>query len=264
MSIKRFYFILFNSLLPEAINRIILHLSLNALGYFQSIDPEKNGEFGFISSLDKSEKSLYIDVGANTGVYSSYILKNTQSQVLAIEPLKKSFEILTELQSLYPGRLELFNVACGNADIKTLIYSDNESSQLATLSEEVKNFGYSNNFLGHEYLVTMAKLDTIIDCLNLANLQIELIKIDVEGYEREVIEGAMKTISLFRPKYIQLEYNYFHLFRGHTMFMFQSLLPNYDCFQIMPGLQNLKRRDLMRPASNFFGYSNWVFVRRDL
>lgn len=43
----------------------------------------------------------------------------------------------------------------------------------------------------------MITIDSIIEQLNIKS--ISLIKIDVEGYETEVIEGALKSLNTFKP-----------------------------------------------------------------
>ena len=45
--------------------------------------------------------------------------------------------------------------------------------------------------------VPVITIDSIIEELNIKN--ISLIKIDVEGYETEAIEGALKSLNNFKP-----------------------------------------------------------------
>ncbi len=55
--------------------------------------------------------------------------------------------------------------------------------------------------------------------------KIDLIKIDTEGYELEVLIGAKKTIEKFKPKYIQIEYNWHHLFKNVNLLLIGSHVP---------------------------------------
>ena len=77
-------------------------------------------------------------------------------------------------------------------------------------SKNVINKKYSRNFYkklnsGYEQNIKIELIDNII--LKLKLKIINYIKIDVEGYELEVIKGAIKTIRKYRP-YIQVEIFY--------------------------------------------------------
>ena len=49
--------------------------------------------------------------------------------------------------------------------------------------------------------------------------KIDLIKIDTEGFELEVLKGAEKTIKKLKPTYIQIEYNWHHLFKNINLYL---------------------------------------------
>ena len=96
----------------------------------------------------------------------------------------------------------------------------------------------------------------------LLNKKIDLIKIDTEGYEYEVLKGAKKTIKKFKPKYIQIEYNWHHLFKNINLYFFSQYLKEYDTYKILPFSKNLIKIDPKRPEHNYFNYSNIVFIRK--
>ena len=92
--------------------------------------------------------------------------------------------------------------------------------------------------------------------------KIDLIKIDTEGYEYEVLQGAKKTIEKFKPKYIQIEYNWHHLFKNVNLYYFSKYLKNYDVYKILPFSRDLMKIDPERPEHNYFNYSNIVFIKK--
>ena len=54
---------------------------------------------------------------------------------------------------------------------------------------------------------------------------IDFIKIDTEGFEYEVLCGAQKTIKNYRPKFIQIEFNWHQLFTNNSLIDFSKVIP---------------------------------------
>ncbi len=126
-----------------------------------------------------NEESVVVDVGANIGYYT-LLLAQKCKKVYAIEPEKTNFEIL--IKNVRENNLEnviLLNIAAGSKKEKKQLVIDD------------KNFGNHRLSGGQNGLVNVERLDDI-----LKNEQIiDLIKIDTQGWEPEVIDGAIKTIE---------------------------------------------------------------------
>jgi len=131
-----------------------------------------------------------IDIGANKGVYS-YVLSPICRQVMAFEPNPKMFHLL--IKSV-PANVETFEVALSNAAgeadlILPIQRSGRFSNQGATLQAKKIDGGKEFETL----TVTQKPLDSY-------DFQdISFIKIDVEGFELEVIQGAKETLARERP-----------------------------------------------------------------
>lgn len=162
------------------------YLSLNIILYGQYEKTELDLFRDFCSSYFPSENtgvnSTIIDVGANIGnhtLYFSKIFKN----VISFEPHPLTFRLL-ELNCTDADNIILENRALG------------EGVGEIRLAENKKNMGGTHvSDLGK----TVAKVTSLDDYLKGRNDNIAAIKIDVEGYEREVLQGAMNTISNFFP-----------------------------------------------------------------
>ena len=63
-------------------------------------------------------------------------------------------------------------------------------------------------------MVPMTSIDAIVAELSLQRL--DLIKIDVEGFELDVLKGALQTIRRFRPR-IVAEFNSFALIANRNL-----------------------------------------------
>lgn len=152
----------------------------------------------FIKYLRKD--STCIDVGANIGFLSllAASIVGADGKVLAIEPLE---EIVLQLQKSKEAnnfsQLSIIPSACGNRDGEVSFYATKDTGVSSLLSNLETTSGKSI-----ERTVKLTKLDTLTSSLK----KIDLIKIDVEGFEHEVLLGAEETILRHRP-IIVLEYS---------------------------------------------------------
>jgi len=153
-----------------------------------------------------------IDIGANKGVYSS-ILAPLASIVYSFEPNPKLFKILKSgLASNCIG----YQIALSNTSIKQKLlvpYSQRRksySNQGASLSK-VKVNG--------EHGVVQVQTRTL-DSYNFIN--IDFIKIDVEGHELNVLKGAVKTLKRNKPILLV------ELSESHTKMPIEKLIKNVE------------------------------------
>jgi FkbM family methyltransferase len=133
--------------------------------------------------------AIVLDVGANIGTHTVPLAKHVTDAgaVLAFEPQRLTFQLLCANVALN----SLTNVKCVNAAV-----SDVRGEVLIPMLDPTKavNFGGLSS-VGHEH---GEPTDTLrIDDLQLGRCN--LIKIDVEGLEARVLEGARQTITAHRP-----------------------------------------------------------------
>lgn len=137
-----------------------------------------------------------IDVGANIGFYSVLLSGTLASgRVLAIEPNPKAYQ-----------RLQA-NLKRNNGTDKAITFPGIAGSSVKrnTISfplgmEEYTTVGPLHGELGESAKTRVDVDETTIDLLVQQNtLDPAFIKIDVEGYEYEVLQGAINTIRASRP-----------------------------------------------------------------
>lgn len=264
-AMSKFYVYIFGRPSAQLINDAILRLALRGRGYNNCCDPEDTGEAIFVDLFAKTNPKLCIDIGANKGHYSQMLLLKTNADILAFEPLPKAFDILLKLKGDFPNRFEAVNIGIGQRDELLELFYGAEDSELASFSEEVKQVKYVGDHNINMMTVQVISLDSYYK----KNLKgkidsLDLLKIDTEGFEFEVLMGAQQTILELRPKYIQIEYNWHQLFRGRSLKNLSELLDGYSAYQMLPYGGGLIKRDLDRPESNIYYYSNFVFIRNDL
>ena len=155
-----------------------------------------------------------VDVGANTGQWSSMLLNCVAPEkLIVIEPQPDAFAILQKKFGAN-GRIDLHNVAIGEHDgvEKLKITRDTTGASLLKPKEEMRALIGSNWTVTTEVEVPMTTLDRLLVDLS----EISLLKIDVQGYEKAVLAGAAQ--SLAKTKFLLIELNFMPQYDGGSWF----------------------------------------------
>jgi FkbM family methyltransferase len=146
--------------------------------------------------LQKCGISTVIDVGANSGQFSSAIRALLpQATIYAFEPLPECAARLTQRIARLSGSgvTHVFQVAVGDREGEVEFWRSSftkASSALPMAELHRKAFPWSRN--ANRLSVPMVTLDSLV--ARLALLPKVLLKIDVQGYERHVLEGAREFL----------------------------------------------------------------------
>ena len=235
-------------------HQVMLNLSLHGLGYDNCRGFSYTGEGWFITHLlKKHTQEVYLDIGANVGGYTRELVTRTASTVYAIEPSLSSFTALQKASKEFPGRIIPLQTAISDFDGVTSLFSSGPLSETATLEKSLLH----EPQLCEE--IPVCTVDTLVRKLSLQH--IDFIKIDTEGYEREVIQGMKETLVTLQPKFIAFEFNILQLYRGYTVFEMAKLLPHYDLYRLLPN--GMLRVHPEKFRDNIYMFSNLVAIRRD-
>ena len=140
-----------------------------------------------------SEDSVFVDIGANFGLYSlvaSQKITNS-GEIICFEPFPKNYAALKKNISLNSKSYIISeNIALGDKkDELKLYYQPNE-----------KNLGIvSANFMENSKTIKVDVMSFDEYVKENGVDKIDFIKIDVEGFENQVINGMKKTLELFSP-----------------------------------------------------------------
>ena len=243
----------------------MLKLSIRLLGFNNYGPSAKSGEEFFLRRFLETNPEFCIDVGANVGKYSEFILKNSSSRVLAFEPLPSAFQRLQILQNEFSSKLTIENLGCAKDSGELKLYFGSETSELASFSKEVNQIDYVGASNVNSVSVRTTSLDDYFQVNSFRELEVcDLLKIDTEGYEYEVLLGAKHFISQLKPRVIQIEFNLHHLFQNNSLRLIGELLYDYRLFRLLPndnGMIAVEKEDFI---SNIYQYSNYVFISTDL
>ena len=127
-----------------------------------------------------------LDIGANIGVYSKVLSAwvGDSGLVHAFEPVAETFGYLSQ----NVRKLGLKNVVCHNAAVSS-------ANGLGKIMVRNGNF-YQAQLSDTGEEVSLVKLDDLFAA------DVAFIKCDVEGHEKEVIEGATKLIDRCHPVWL--------------------------------------------------------------
>jgi FkbM family methyltransferase len=182
-------------------------LSLMGMNIGTVADPEKSGELAAIKyikeKLQNSGELVLFDVGANIGNYGRLLFDifTSQSKIYCFEPSPSSFNILkSNLGGL--ENVQLFNLGFGEQGGTLTLYSDSTASSMASLYK--RRLDHYNIRFNHLEAIELRTIDEFCEENNIR--QINFLKLDVEGYEYNVLKGAENIINKNLVDYIQFEF----------------------------------------------------------
>jgi len=193
----------------------------------------------------KIEPKLIIDAGANVGAVSKELNHwFPNADIFAFEPVKNTFDLLVyntvRISKIHPEQLAL---GASNEKVELLLNAENTINSL-----KVKNL---NNTIGKEE-IQVIRLDNFIEQKDLGT--IDILKIDVEGFEFEVLDGCGKL----NINCILLEVGYE---REPTKVHFSDV----ELYLEKLGYQLCGIYDLMRNLDNKkkVAYSNNLYIKKN-
>ncbi len=145
---------------------------------------------------DVQDRGVLLDIGANVGVYSIYAaLRHPNLSVIAFEPEYSNLHLLKEniLENSLEERISIFSVALGSKDCVSHLHIQDitPGSALHTVSQQSIEWNEGKKMIWKEGVAVMT-LDRFVEE---AVVKPNFIKIDVDGNEREILEGACQALS---------------------------------------------------------------------
>lgn len=214
---------------------------------FGNPDIETNGEKKVLEYINSKydEKITVFDVGANVGDYAKIVKKTMpKAEVYLFEPQKKLFEELSK------NFKNCFNF--GFSDRKEIMpmYGNENKHGLASLYK--RNLKHFNLSLKEQEIVNLTTIDSFCDEYGIA--KIHFLKIDVEGHELKVLQGAKRMLN--NINFIQFEFGGCNI-DSRTFFQdFWYLLSDrYGIYRItksgLKEIKNYSERDEIFLTSNY-------------
>ncbi len=199
-------------------------------------------DMAFLLHLLRND-DLFVDIGANIGVYSILASSEISAYTISIEPIPSTFQNLVDNININKSndKIKALNIGLGGKPGKL---------KFTKSLDTINHVTFDNDSDAIE--VDVSTLDNILSDLPIPLL----IKIDVEGFETEVLNGASKTLSNKNLKAIIIElngsgerYNYSDLAIHEKL-----LKEGFNAYNYDPNFRELLKKDS-------YGNLNTIYIR---
>ena len=180
-----------------------------------SVEQSENARF--ISMLRTHNVNLIFDVGANAGQFGVLLREiGFDGKIVSFEPLSDARESLQNISRNDPLWQIALQTAIGeeNGEIEIQIAGNSHSSSVLDMLDTHVRAAPDSKYIGKEK-VALRTLDSIAPDYMDSN-SIAFIKIDTQGYETQVMNGAKKLMSQIVG--LQVEISLVPLYKGQCLF----------------------------------------------
>lgn len=244
----------------------LYELSLAGMNIGGGADVTESGEGWVLDDLARARRSLgarklvVFDVGANKGQYARLVLDRLGGdlELHAFEPAPGAWRELSASLAADP-RVTLANVGLSNEERTATLHTDADGSGLASVyKRRLDHFGIA--FEG-ESEVRLRRLDDL--CRERGVGHIDLLKLDVEGHELRVLEGAGELLGSGAIDRIQFEFGGCNIdSRTYLQDFFYLLTPRYRLHRLVR--DGAVPIDVYRERYECFITTNFLAVRREI
>lgn len=175
----------------------------------------------------RKRKPILIDIGMASGDFTkTFLMYFPKAICYGVEPCEAVRDIKKQFDS--DSDVRIYNLALGEKEKKKVEFFDSGlvygCSSFYKRGIYEKDSTLSRNL--KKYEVKMTTYDKLF-----GNMDVFFLKIDAEGYEGHIIEGAKRAINKKLIKYIQFEYG---LYAADTGIEYSNIIPtlykNYRIF----------------------------------
>ena len=217
-----------------------------------SVEQSENARF--ISMLRTHNVNLIFDVGANAGQFGVLLREiGFDGKIVSFEPLSDARESLQNISRNDPLWQIALQTAIGeeNGEIEIQIAGNSHSSSILDMLDTHVRAAPDSKYIGKEK-VALRKLDSIAPDYMDSN-SIAFIKIDTQGYETQVMNGAKKLMSQIVG--LQVEISLVPLYKGQCLFdeMLKKLKKDgFELWSISSVLSDPNTAQLLQVDATFF------------
>lgn len=187
--------------------RKLHNASLRGMNFGLGDDLARSGEMALLKMVAQQSgehEAVVFDVGANTGNYSQAVLETFGAgrvRIYAFEPAQAMWARLAERFKGAPN-VRVLPFALGEKSATAELFAHESLSGLSSLHE--RRLAHHHLVLAPKETVTVVPLDRF--CADNAINRISLLKLDVEGHEFSVLQGAERMLAAGAIENIQFEF----------------------------------------------------------
>lgn len=193
-----------------------LRLGLRSVGIDLARYPSSDPMFGVVQLLSHFAIDCVIDVGANDGGFASTIRRLGYSgRIVSVEPLSAPFEVLAARAAKDPA-WEVVHAAVGDEDRDVVINvagNAGASSSVLPMLDSHESAAPESRYVGTE-VVPQRRLDGLLPEFGIGKQHPAFLKLDVQGYEAAVLDGAAELLDARAIVGLQMELSLVPLYAG--------------------------------------------------
>lgn len=236
-------------------NKVLLKLAIAGLNMLNA-PMEENGEVGALQHVlahrRPGQSFVCVDAGANVGKYCILLkLLAPDAEIHAFEPASVAYDLLlANLAARGAQDVRTQRLALGAQNGSATLFSDCSGSEVGSL--------YNRSALGHpdaasvQEDITITTLDSYAQAAGISH--IDFLKLDVEGHEYAVLQGAQRLLSAGAIDVIQFEFGGWNVVSRVFFRDFWELLSkDYAIYRVM--------RDGLSPIDAYSEFEEIFFLQ---
>ena len=202
--------------------------------------------------------TICIDVGAHIGIYSVYMAKLSNAPVFSFEPTPSSIKTLREVVAINhcEHTVTILTVAVAERKGKTSFYLNNS---VLPGSDDTR-VAEANSLVYVDFGKTINKEKIEVDTVSIDdfaetnNVKIDFIKIDAEGAELNILEGAGKTILKDRPSGIISVHCFAFIDKEQTLADIWQIVSDYKLIPLFKNIEMTGSQFLSMSKTDIFDF----------
>lgn len=218
-------------------------------------NPATSEDLRRIKLLEHYNIDLVFDIGANKGQYATGIMDaGYKKRIVSFEPLSSAHNIISNLSNKFSSWTVAPRCAIGSSkqEIEINISANSVSSTLLNMLDTHLDGAPESKIIGKEK-VQVFPLDEIAEEYTKDSKNIFL-KIDVQGFEQEVLKGAENTLK--KAKGVEMEISLVSLYENQKWLLAEILKfmtdNGFTLVSIVPAFTDHKTGKVLQCNGIFF------------
>jgi FkbM family methyltransferase len=207
-------------------------ISLRGMNYGLGGTISSSGELNLLKYVNKELEDtghpILIDVGANDGKYISAMQTefNNRALIYGFEPSASAFSLL-ENKWNDQDNIRLFQYGLAAEEGEMNLYFNEEGSGWASVYQ--RQGSMFNKDLSRSETIKLIRLDDF--CRDNDIEHIDFMKIDVEGFELSVLQGAKEILE--KTRFVQFEFSFANYDAATYLKDFFEIMENFKIYRVL-------------------------------
>ncbi len=148
---------------------------------------------------EDNRPKVYVEIGANIGSCVMEMLLSTNALIVAFEPHPKNqlclLQTIAKLEPELQKRVIIVPIALGDAQGSSTIYSANNNMGNSVIGQIVKDYDAQTFDEDKKQTIQIERLDFVFNDIVKDRIDIQLLKLDAQGYECRILAGMSDAIG---------------------------------------------------------------------